>query len=494
MAGRPHIRPVRGRVRGDGAADGRGGTLSGECRTCAPGVEIRIAQADDAAVGEIQVRSAATFDGYLDEPAVTATAWTEDGWLRTGDLGRLDADGRLTVLDRRTDLIVRGGENVSPAEVESVLRDHPAIEGAAVVARPDPSFGHVPVAYIVLRREAPDPGDGALTAFCVERLARSKVPVTFTRVDDLWLTPNGKIRRAAYRAKLEHEADGPGEHRLDRPGGVGLAYRTVGTGRTHVLLLHGTLSTAGQLTGLARLLAAPGDLTVHAVDRRGSGMSRLANPTPTGIQTHVDDLVAILEAVGMHPAALVGVSYGGIVALEFAARRRDLALAAVAYEPPYGPLADERTQATFASRRLGHGAGVRDRRQRGGRRGVHARRRRPGQLGSPPGSRTRLPRVRGRQRLRRCRAARARPRRPGPASRRPVTIITGDASEPFYRPIADALAGRIPGARRVHLPGMAHASPITEPGPIAAAIRSGLAVAGLIPPDPDPSAAEEPTP
>ena len=76
----------------------------------------------------------------------------------------------------------------------------------------------------------------------------------------------------------------------------------------------------------------------------------------------------------------------------------------------------------------------------------------------------------------------------------PVTIITGDASEPFYRPIADALAGRIPGARRVHLPGMAHASPITEPGPIAAAIRSGLAVAGLIPPDPDPSAAEEPTP
>ncbi|HEX6869367.1 MAG TPA: hypothetical protein VF119_11210, partial [Candidatus Limnocylindrales bacterium] len=74
----------------------------------------------------------------------------------------------------------------------------------------------------------------------------------------------------------------------------------------------------------------------------------------------------------------------------------------------------------------------------------------------------------------------------------PVTILTGDASEPFYRPIADALAGRIHGAERDHVPGMAHASPITEPEPIAAAIRASLAAAGLIPPDPDPSLAQEP--
>ena len=92
------------------------------------------------------------FDGYLDEPAVTAAARTDDGWLRTGDLGRLDADGRLTVLDRRTDRIVRGGENISPAEVEAVLLDHPAIAGAAVVARRDPAFGHVPG-----RRHRPPP-------------------------------------------------------------------------------------------------------------------------------------------------------------------------------------------------------------------------------------------------------------------------------------------------------------------------------------------------
>ena len=75
-----------------------------------PGIELRVADADDAGVGEIQVRSRALFDGYLDDPAATAGVRTGDGWLRTGDLGRLDADGRLFVLDRRTDLIVRGVE------------------------------------------------------------------------------------------------------------------------------------------------------------------------------------------------------------------------------------------------------------------------------------------------------------------------------------------------------------------------------------------------
>jgi o-succinylbenzoate---CoA ligase len=455
-----------------------------------PGVELRIADADDTAVGEIQVRSAATFDGYLDEPAVSAAALTDDGWLRTGDLGRLDPDGRLTVLDRRTDRIVRGGENISPAEVEAVLLDHPAIEGAAVVALPDPVFGHVPVAIITLRSGVPDPGDDDLRSFCGQRLARFKVPVTFTRADDLLLTPNGKIRRAAYRAMLDHEDTGPGKHRLERPGGVSLAYRSLGTGRIHVLLLHGTLSNAGQLTGLARLLAAPGDLTIHAVDRRGSGDSRLADPTPIDVRTHVDDLVAILEAVGTHPAALVGVSYGGIVALEFAARRPDLALAAVAYEPPYGPLADRRTQEAFATV-----ATATERAFATGGSAAAAETFMRGVAGE--GSWERLT-----DRARAFLAAEGgsayvdsglRGLDPDGLARIhvPVTILTGDASEPFYRPIADALAARIPATRRIDLPAMAHASPITDPGPIAAAIRSSLAEASLVEPDPGPSANEE---
>ena len=102
-----------------------------------PGVELRIAGPDDDGIGEIEVRSAALFDGYLDDPDATAAAMTDDGWLRTGDLGRLDDDGRLTVADRRTDRIVRGGENISPSEVEAVLLDHPAIADAGVVARRD---------------------------------------------------------------------------------------------------------------------------------------------------------------------------------------------------------------------------------------------------------------------------------------------------------------------------------------------------------------------
>jgi pimeloyl-ACP methyl ester carboxylesterase len=292
---------------------------------------------------------------------------------------------------------------------------------------------------------------------------------------------------------FDHEGTGLGDQRLDRPGGVSLAYRTVGTGRIHVLLLHGTLSSAEQLTGLARLLAAPGDLTIHSVDRRGSGDSRLAHPTPIEVGTHIDDLVAILDAVGMQPAALVGVSYGGIVALEFAARRPDRVLAAVAYEPPYGPLADPATRESFAT----VAAATERAYETGGSaaaaetfmRGVAGRR-----------SWDRLP-----DRTRAFLAgegasayvdAGLRGLDPDGLTRiqAPVTIVTGDASEPFYRPIADALGGRIPGARRIHLPGMAHASPITDPGPIAAAIRSSLAAAGLVELDTDPSAAEEPHP
>ncbi len=458
-----------------------------------PGAELRIADADDAGVGEIQVRSRTLFDGYLDDAAATAAARTDDGWLRTGDLGRLDADGRLVVLDRRTDRIVRGGENISPAEVEAALLEHPAIADAAVVARRDGVFGQVPVAAIVLRDGNADPGDEALATFLTARLARFKLPVASVRLEALPRTPGGKLQRAAIRAMLDPVDEGPRAHRLARPGAVTLAYRSVGTGRVHVLLLHGTLSTAGQLSGLARLLAAPGDLTVHAVDRRGSGDSRLADPTPLDIATHLDDLAAILDAEGLHAAALVGISYGGIVALEFAARRPDRSLAAVAYEPPYGPLADNGTQATFAT----VASATQGAFETGGSaaaaeafmRGVAGRDswdrlpdRARGFLAAEGGSAYVDAGLRGLD--------------PDGLARVqvPTTILTGDASEPFYRPIADALAGRIPGARRVHLPGMAHASPITEPGPIAAAIRSGLAIAGLIPPEPDPSAAEEPTP
>ena len=168
-----------------------------------PGVELRIADPDRDGVGEILVRTPARFSGYLGDPAGSAAALTDDGWLRTGDLGRIDGGGRLTVVDRRTDRIVRGGENVSPAEVEAALLEHPAIAEAAVVGRPDAMFGHVPVAVIVLAPGAADPGDDALAGHCRERLAWFKVPVAFVRFAALPRTPAGNVRRAALRASLD---------------------------------------------------------------------------------------------------------------------------------------------------------------------------------------------------------------------------------------------------------------------------------------------------
>src|SRR4029077_4152641 len=160
--------------------------------------------------------------------------------------------------------------------------------------------------------------DAALTAFCRDRLAWFKVPAAFVRLEGMPRTANGKLRRTELRASLDPVV--PSDHRIERPDGAHIAYRSFGDGPQHVLLLHGTLSTAAQLGGLARLLAATGEMTVHAVDRRGSGASRLAEPMPIDVEVHVEDLDAVLDAEGVASAVLVGISYGACLALEFAAR------------------------------------------------------------------------------------------------------------------------------------------------------------------------------
>src|SRR3954447_23048726 len=113
--------------------------------------ELRI-ERDDAPVaagevGEIVVRGPSVTPGYLDRPDATARAW-RGGWFHTGDLGRLDDEGYLYVLDRRDDLIVSGGENIYPAEIEAVLLAHPAVADAGVVGVPDERWGQAPVACV----------------------------------------------------------------------------------------------------------------------------------------------------------------------------------------------------------------------------------------------------------------------------------------------------------------------------------------------------------
>jgi acyl-CoA synthetase (AMP-forming)/AMP-acid ligase II len=164
-----------------------------------PGVRIRIDAADPDGVGEIVIQTAARFSGYLGDPPMGP-----DVPLRTGDLGRVDDAGRLFVVDRRVDRIVRGGENIDPAEVEAILRAHPAVSDAAVVGRPDPTWGHVPVAAVVLSPGDADPDDAALAAHCRASLAGFKVPVAFL-LDALpsWgrqaasraVVPGGQFRR-----------------------------------------------------------------------------------------------------------------------------------------------------------------------------------------------------------------------------------------------------------------------------------------------------------
>jgi O-succinylbenzoic acid--CoA ligase len=148
-------------------------------------------------VGEIVVRGPSLTPGYLNRPEATTHAW-RGGWFHTGDLGRLDADGYLYVLDRRDDLIVSGGENVYPAEVEAVLLAHPAIADAGVVGVPDAEWGQTPVA-ILQARDSATPADAEILAHCAARLARYKVPKRLIWRETLPRNAAGKLLRRALR-------------------------------------------------------------------------------------------------------------------------------------------------------------------------------------------------------------------------------------------------------------------------------------------------------
>lgn len=166
-----------------------------------PGLELRILDAvgrelPPGVEGNIALRGPTLMRGYLDDSVATEGVLRE-GWLHTGDVGRCDGRGRLTVLARRTDLILSGGENVYPAEVEAVLAAHPALVEVAVVARPDPLWGQVPVAVVVLR-EGETPGD--LRAWARGRLAGFKVPAEVVTATALPRTAAGKVDRAAVAA------------------------------------------------------------------------------------------------------------------------------------------------------------------------------------------------------------------------------------------------------------------------------------------------------
>lgn len=164
--------------------------------------EIRILAPDGTdmpvgEVGEIAFRSPSNMIEYFNRPEATAKTII-DGWVHSGDLGRRDEAGNFYVSGRMNDMIIRGGANVYPAEVESVLTDHESVADAAVIGIPDERFGELPVAYVVARSgESVDPD--ALREFCASHLAPYKVPAWIASVDDLPRGPTGKTLKRVLR-------------------------------------------------------------------------------------------------------------------------------------------------------------------------------------------------------------------------------------------------------------------------------------------------------
>ncbi|KNB54377.1 AMP-binding protein [Streptomyces caatingaensis] len=203
-----HLRPE------DHAGPGHRLDGVGRART---GVEVRVADGEGRTLppgetGEVLVRGATVMAGYWNAPDATART-LRDGWLHTGDLGRLDADGYLTLVDRAKDLIISGGSNIYPREVEEVLLRHPAVAEAAVVGGADAEWGELPVAFVV-------PADGGaggdslaldLERHCLAEMARYKRPRHFRFVAGLPKNSYGKVLKTELRELIGRFPDGQGK-------------------------------------------------------------------------------------------------------------------------------------------------------------------------------------------------------------------------------------------------------------------------------------------
>lgn len=166
-------------------------------------VECRLEGVAEGAggAGEIQLRGPGITPGYYMNKTATAEVFTSDGWLKTGDVGRRDADGFVYIVDRIKDMYISGGENVYPAEVERILVQHPSVLEAAVIGVPDAKWGEVGAAFLL-----PRPGEEicaeTLRTWCREKLAAYKVPASFAAVDDFPRTAAGKIRKPDLRKEF----------------------------------------------------------------------------------------------------------------------------------------------------------------------------------------------------------------------------------------------------------------------------------------------------
>ncbi len=184
-----------------------GARKAGTVGMALPGVEVRINEPGADHVGEIVVRGPNVFGGYLDRPEANADAFLEQGWFRTGDLGRFDADGYLSIVGRSKDLIITGGYNVYPSDVEAVLRGHPAVSEVAVIGESSELWGETVTACVVINERQHDLHQHAdlseeLLAFGAQHLAPYQRPRRIVLVEALPRNALGKVVKSALVAGL----------------------------------------------------------------------------------------------------------------------------------------------------------------------------------------------------------------------------------------------------------------------------------------------------
>jgi acyl-CoA synthetase (AMP-forming)/AMP-acid ligase II len=179
-----------------------------------PGLEVRVIDGQGQPLppgneGELVVRGYTVMLGYLDDPHETSIAIDGEGWLHTGDVGRLDHEGRITITDRLKDMFIIGGFNAYPAEIESLLGKHPQVAQVAVIGVPDERMGEVGAAFVVPRR-GETPTEAEIIAWSRTHMANYKVPRIVRVVDELPLNASGKVLKNELRERFAHSDDGAG--------------------------------------------------------------------------------------------------------------------------------------------------------------------------------------------------------------------------------------------------------------------------------------------
>ena len=175
-----------------------------------PGVEERIVDPESGKTlgpnedGEVRIKGPNVMKGYYNLPDETKSVFDEQGYFRTGDMGRFDDDGHLYITGRIKEMLIIGGENVFPREIEEVLDRHPAVKASGVVGKSDDVRGELPVAFVELK-EGEEATPSELRSWCRENLAGYKVPREIRMVDELPRNPTGKVMRRELRTIIEQE-------------------------------------------------------------------------------------------------------------------------------------------------------------------------------------------------------------------------------------------------------------------------------------------------